>query len=81
VVSMPRGHAEIGPLGRRSRACSACSGASFVPHSGQVSKPTAAPPMNTAVLCRSTVTSVRTVRLAVLAVAPHRKELARWLSH
>ena len=37
--------------------------------------------MNSVVPCRSTVTSVRTVRLVVLVIASERKELARWLSH
>jgi len=75
------GHAEIGPLARRSLVCSACSGASLLPQSGQVSKSTAKLPTSTVVPCRSTVTSVRTVRLAVSVDVAERKKLARLDSH
>jgi hypothetical protein len=46
-----------------------------------VSKSTAKLPTSTVVPCRSTVTSVRTVRLAVSVDVAERKKLARLDSH
>jgi hypothetical protein len=78
----PRGYVEIERLGSRTCASSACAGDSLFPQSGQVSKPAEATPNSTVVSFRSTVTSVRTVRLAwFVADVSERKAVARCLNH
>ena len=70
------------PFCNRNLAWSACTGASFCPHRGQGSNPAAAPPpIRTVMPCRSTVTSVRTVRLVPRFDRSERKKLARCHSH
>jgi len=77
-----RGSSEIEPLRRRPLGGSACAGANLLPQSGQVSKPTAAAlPTSKVMPSRSTVTSVRMVRLVPRPDVPERKKLARPDSH
>jgi hypothetical protein len=62
-LSTGAGSGEIESSSRGWCACSVCAGASFCPQSGQLSKSTDVLPTSRVIAFRSTVTSVRTVRL------------------